>query len=61
MRLIRGLAAKPEDRDRRRLGPLKVERKRDEDEAKQYRCGAGDRQVELALLVDLLFEAHGRS
>jgi hypothetical protein len=56
-----GLAAKPEDRDRRRLGPLKVKRKGDEDEAKQYRCGAGDRQVELAPLVDLLFEAHGRS
>jgi hypothetical protein len=38
-----------------------MEREGDEDQPKQYRCRAGDRQVELAPLVDLLFEAHRRS
>jgi hypothetical protein len=38
-----------------------MEREGDEDQAKQNRCCAGDRQVELAPLVDLLLEAHGRS
>jgi hypothetical protein len=56
-----GLAAKSEDRDPGRLGLLKMEREGDEDQAEQDRCRAGDRQVELAPLVNLLLEAHGRS
>jgi hypothetical protein len=56
-----GLAAKAEDRDPGCHGLLKVEREGDEDQAQQDRCRAGDRQVELAPLVELLFEAHRRS
>jgi hypothetical protein len=34
-----------------------MEREGDEDQAEQDRCRAGDRDVELAPLVDLLLEA----
>jgi hypothetical protein len=38
-----------------------MEREGDEDQPELDRCRAGDGQVELAPLVELLFEAHRRS